>query len=59
MTKKLCSQNLSFHESLKPLLASQLIPLKKSPGVRPTGIGEVLRKIVGKSVMSVVKKEVA
>ena len=40
------------------LIASQLIPPNKSPGVRPIGIGEVLRRIIGKVVMSVVKKKV-
>ena len=58
ITKKPCSQKLSCHESLEALLASQLIRLNKPPGVRPTGIGEVLRRIIGKPIMSVVKKEV-
>ena len=58
MTKKLCSQKLSCHESLEALLSSQLILLNRSPGVRPIGIGEVLRKIIGKFVMSFVKREV-
>ena len=58
MTKALYSQELSHHESLEALLVSQSIPLNKSPGVSPTGIGEVLRRIIGKVVMSDVKKEV-
>ena len=49
---------MNCYESLEALLASQLIPLNKSPGVRPIGIGEVLRRIIGKAVMSVVKKDV-
>ena len=31
----------------------------KSPGVRRIGIGEASRRLMGKAVMSVVKKEVA
>ena len=58
MTKKLCFQNLSCHESLEALLPGRLIPLNKLPSVRPIGIGKVLRRIIGKAVMSVVKKEV-
>ena len=48
MTKKLCCQKLSYHESLKSLLASQLIPLKMSPSVRPIRTGKVLRGTIVK-----------
>ena len=41
----------SYHlRLLEPLLASRLIPLNKNPGVRPIGVGEVLRRIIGKVV---------
>ena len=33
-------------------------PLNKNPGIRPIGISEVLRIIMGKAVMSVFKKDV-
>ena len=39
-------------------MACRLIPLDKMPGVRPIGVGEVLRRIIGKVVMSVVRKDV-
>ena len=58
MTEKLCSHvPMSCYKNLEALLASQLIPLNKSPDVTPIGVGEVLRKIIGKAVMSAVKKE--
>lgn len=40
-------------------MASRLrIPLDKGEGaVRPIGVGEILRRIVGKCVMNVVKKD--
>ena len=40
------------------LLNNRLFPLDKDPGVRPVGIGEVLRRIIGKSVLMIVKKDV-
>ena len=41
--------------SLKAYTSCRLVPLDKCPGVRPVGIGEVVRRIVGKTVMKVVK----
>ena len=58
MTKVMCASEVSKKESLEAFLACQLIPLNKSPGIRPIGIGEVLRRIMGKAVMMVLKKDV-
>ena len=44
--------------SISPLMACRLIPLDKNPGLRPIGIGEVLRRITGKAVLSVLRKDV-
>ena len=44
---------------MKVLLASHLITLSESSGVRPIGIGELLQRMISEAVMSVVKKEVA
>ena len=43
--------------NIEAYLACRLVPLDKSPGLRPIGIGEVLRRIVGKVFMSVVKDD--
>ena len=45
-------------DGLAPLTACRLCPLDKRPGVRPIGIAEVPRRIVGKAIMSVVRQDV-
>ena len=39
--------------SLEAYTACRLIPQDKNPGVRPIGIGEVMRRIIGKAIMGV------
>ncbi|XP_057316854.1 uncharacterized protein LOC130657880 [Hydractinia symbiolongicarpus] len=59
MTRTLCMEEISERvNSLECYTACRLIPLDKSPGVRPIGIGEVLRRIIGKSIMCLVKSDV-
>ena len=41
--------------SLVTYTACKLIQLNKNPGVRPIGVGEVLRRIVGKAVSNIAK----
>ena len=56
-TKKLCSKRInSENKSLEAFTACRLIPLNKAPGLRPIGVGEVLRQIAGKVVMNILKK---
>ena len=43
--------------SLVAYTSCRLIPLDKCPGVRPIGIGEVVRRIIGKAVMRTVKHD--
>ena len=45
-------------ESISPLLACRLIALSKNPGVRPIGIGETVRRIIAKSVLSVIRGDI-
>lgn len=49
VARRLCS-NYVDPEGITSLVACRLIALDKSPGVRPIGIGEVLRRIIGKAV---------
>ena len=60
MTKLICKEEFdqSRLHSIAALNACRLIPLNKNPGVRPIGIGEVLKRIMGKAVMKVFKQDV-
>ncbi|CAB4008017.1 Hypothetical predicted protein [Paramuricea clavata] len=49
-------------ESLDPFcleayVANRLIPLDKSPGIRPIGIGEIMRRLVGKALTKEFKQD--
>ena len=55
--KRLCTSK-EENESLSAFLACRLVPLDKCPGLRPIGVGEVLRRIAGKVVMLVMREDV-
>ena len=63
MARILCTQELidkptSGNNILEAYTACRLIPLNKNPGVRPIGIGETIRRIIGKSILMIVRNEV-
>ena len=43
---------------LTAFTASRLIALDKCPGVRPIGVGEVVQRVIGKTVLSVIGVEI-
>ena len=58
LAKKLCTCNIPC-KMLSEVLAGRLIPLDKGGGgIRPIGIGEVLRRVISKAVTSVLKCEI-
>ena len=54
--KRICMSYID-PKSLTAYTACRLIPLNKNPGVRPIGIGEVVRRIIGKAVMKAVQPD--
>ena len=57
VAKRLCSTYVD-PKGLTSFVACRLIALDKSPGIRPIGVGEVLRRIVGKAVLKIVAEDV-
>ena len=63
LAKKLCREDV-HPDILKEFLANRLIPLDKgedkegNPGIRPIGIGEILRRIVGKVVVGNIRDDI-
>ena len=63
LAKKLCRESI-HPDSLHEFIANRLIPLDKgadkegNPGVRPIGIGEILRRIIGKVVVSNIRPDI-
>ena len=45
-------------EANEALMNNRGIPLDKCPGLRPVGIGEVKRRVMGKSIMHIVSQDV-
>ena len=55
LTRRLCTEYID-PATIEPILASSLILLDKVNGeVRPVGMGEVIRRIIGKYVTKVMK----
>ena len=65
MTQLLCTREVLNEDntdttSIESYTACRLIPLEKETrGVRPIGIGEVLRRIIGKAIIAEIKPDIA
>ena len=57
LARKLATETLD-PLTLEAYVSCRLIPLDKNPGVRPIGVGEVLRRIVGKCIGWVLKEDI-
>ena len=50
---------IAYHPALlEGYTSCRLIPLEKTPGIRPIGVGEVLRRIVGKTITGFLKEKI-
>ena len=58
LARMLCSEELVDPKSIEVLVVCRLIPLDKSPDIRPIGVGEVLRRIIGKAILTVLKSDI-
>ena len=58
LSRRLCSETIPF-DYVRTLMSCRLVPLKKlDNSVRPVGIGETLRRIISKSVVSLLKPDI-
>ena len=55
--RRLCTEYVD-PITIRAFVACKLIPINKNPGVRPIGVCEVLRRLVGKVIMMVVGNDV-
>ena len=52
------STEILSHELLEPYIACRLIELDKNPRVGPIGIGEVIRRIIGRTITKCLKSKI-
>ena len=57
VARRLCN-SITPWDDVRALVASRLIALDKFPGVRPIGIGETLRRVIGKAVCMATRSDI-
>ena len=57
LAKRICTTYVD-PKGLEAFVASRLIALDKCPGVRPIGVGEVIRRIIGKAILITLKYDI-
>ena len=57
VSKRICTTYVN-PEDIRALVACRLIALDKCPGVRPIGIGETVRRIMARAILSVLKDDI-
>ena len=58
LARRICTEDVPY-DHVRFLFACRLVPLiKENDGVRPVGIGETLRRIIGKSVSKALRNDI-
>jgi len=57
VARHLCTDGVN-PSGVSALVACRLITLSKCPGDRPIGVGEAVRRIIGKAVLTTLKMEI-
>ena len=55
--RRLCVENV-HPDGVSAFVSSRLIALDKNPGVRPIGIGETSRRIIGKAILTTISEDI-
>ena len=58
LSKNFKAEGKVLREEMEGYTSCRLIPSDKNPGIRPVGVGEVLRRIVGKTIAGFLKEEI-
>ena len=57
ITRRLCTEYVDPN-AIESLTACRLIALNQNPGVRPIGVAETLRRIMGKAILSIISDDI-
>ena len=57
LTKRLATEQVS-PDLLQEFTSSRLIALDKNPGIRPIGVGEIIRRVCSKAVLFVIRDDI-
>ena len=58
MARILSTGTIEVNDSLVPFMACRLLPLNKNAVLRQIGIGECLRRIIGKAVLTILRDDI-
>ena len=57
LSRRICTEYVD-HAGLQPILTSRSIAIDKPPRDCPIGVGEVVRRIIGKAILTIIREDV-